>query len=138
MEKRRLAVFPESIVADLIPFIDKNYRTFGDQANRVIAGLSMGSGHTRTVTLAHPESFAYYGLLSGSTYTPEDLAAHKATLKYVIMTCGERESMPVANAAEALKKAGFNAESYISPGSAHDWLTWRRSLIQLAPHLFQE
>jgi enterochelin esterase-like enzyme len=129
--------FPESIVKDVIPFIEKNFRVNADQKNRAIAGLSMGSMHTRTVTLAHPETFSYYGLFSGSTYTPEDLAAHKATLKYVLMTCGERESMPVANSAEALKTAGFNAESYISPASAHDWLTWRRSLIELAPHLFQ-
>jgi len=130
--------FPESIVKDVIPFIEKNYRVIADQKNRAIAGLSMGGGHTRTVTLAHPETFSYYGLLSGGLYTPEDLAAHKTNLKYVFLSCGESENAEgTKNAADALKKAGFNAESYVSPGSAHDWLTWRRSLITLAPHLFQ-
>ncbi|MBN2588686.1 MAG: hypothetical protein JXA96_02400 [Sedimentisphaerales bacterium] len=130
--------FPESIVADLIPFIDKSYRTLPDQANRAIAGLSMGGMHTHAVTIAHPDTFSYYGLLSGGTYTPEELAGHKANLKFVFLSCGERENPDgVKNAASALTQASFNAISYVSPGSAHDWLTWRRSLIELAPHLFK-
>jgi len=131
--------FPESIVNDVIPFIEKAYRVKADQENRAIAGLSMGGMQTRTVTLAHPDLFSYYCVLSGGTYTVEELAEHKDTLKYVFMSCGERESVEATNnAAEALREDGFNAVSYISPGSAHEWLTWRRSLIQLAPNLFKD
>ena len=38
---------------------------------------------------------------------------------------------------EALKAAGFNAEGYVSDGTAHEFLTWRRSLRQMAPKLFK-
>ena len=132
-------LFPESIVQDIIPFMEKNFRVIADQENRAIAGLSMGGMHTRTVTLAHPDTFSYYGVMSGGTYTVEELADHKDTLKLVFLSCGERESVEATNnAASALKEAGFNAVSYISPGSAHEWLTWRRSLIQLAPLLFKD
>ncbi len=133
------SAFPESIVKDVIPFIEKNYRVKADQKNRAIAGLSMGGGHTRTVTLAHPGTFAYYGLMSGGTYSPNDLATHKKNLKLVFLSCGERENPDrVKDAANALSQAGFKAVSYVSPGSAHEWLTWRRSLIELAPLLFKD
>jgi len=56
----------------------------------------------------------------------------------VFLSCGEKESPDgVKNAAGALTAAGFKAASYVSPGSAHEWVTWRRSLIELAPLLFK-
>ena len=93
------ASFPESIVQDVIPFIEKSYRTLTGQANRAIAGLSMGGMHTSAVTLAHPDVFSYYGLMSGGTYTPEQLADHKANLKLVFLSCGESESVERTNTA---------------------------------------
>ena len=38
----------------------------------------------------------------------------------------------------ALKAAGFNAKGYVSPGTGHEFLTWRRSLREMAPMLFQK
>ena len=68
--------------------------------------------------------------MSGGTYTPEQLAAHKANLKLVFMSCGSKESpVGVKNSADALTQAGFKAVPYVSEDSAHEWLTWRRSLI---------
>jgi len=37
-----------------------------------------------------------------------------------------------------LKGAGYNAVSYISENTAHEFLTWRRSLHELAPMLFKD
>ncbi len=139
MRGRGGGAFPESIVKDVIPFIEKSYRTLTGQANRAIAGLSMGGMHTSSITLAHPETFSYYGLMSGGTYNLKQLAAHKAKLKLVFMSCGSRENPDgVKNAADALTKAGFNAVSNVSEDSVHEWLTWRRSLIQLTPFLFKD
>ena len=130
--------FETVLVDELIPYVDANYRTLANQANRAMAGLSMGGMETRQITLNRPETFAYYGLLSGGTYSPTDLAAHKAHLKLAFMSCGSREGPAgVNNAAAALRDAGFNAVSYISPNTAHEFLTWRRSLYQMAPLLFQ-
>jgi enterochelin esterase-like enzyme len=133
------AAFDTVLVSELIPYVDANFRTLAKQANRAMAGLSMGGMETQSITLAHPDTFSYYGLLSGGTYNPTQLANHKATLKIVFMSCGSKESPAgVRSAAEALNKEGFKAVSYVSEGTAHEFQTWRRSLHQLAQLFFQD
>jgi len=58
--------FPESLVADVVPYVDKTYRTLADRQNRAIAGLSMGGMHAATAALSHPETFAWVGCFSGA------------------------------------------------------------------------
>jgi enterochelin esterase family protein len=58
--------FPESLVADVVPYIDKTYRTLPDRQNRAIAGLSMGGMHTASAALTHPDTFAWVGCFSGA------------------------------------------------------------------------
>ncbi len=58
--------FPESLVADVVPYIDKTYRTLADRQNRAIAGLSMGGMHTASAALTHPDTFAWVGCFSGA------------------------------------------------------------------------
>ena len=88
--------------------------------------------------MARPEMFNYYGLMSGGTYSPEDIK-DKNQVAMIFMSCGSKENpQGVTRAAEALKEAGFNAMSYVSEGTAHEFLTWRRSLYQMAPQLFKK
>ncbi|HEY4330733.1 MAG TPA: alpha/beta hydrolase-fold protein [Phycisphaerae bacterium] len=133
--------FDTMLTKELIPYIDANFRTQADQGHRAMAGLSMGGGETHSITLAHPDTFAYYALLSGGTYTPAELAAHKSTLKLVFMSCGTNKDMiapaTVKSSADAINQAGIKAVSYASEGTAHEFQTWRRSLHELAPMLFQ-
>jgi enterochelin esterase-like enzyme len=131
--------FDTVLVSELIPYVDANFRTLADQSHRAMAGLSMGGMETHSITLAHPDTFSYYSLLSGGTYTPTELADHKAKLKLVFMSCGSKEGPAnVKNAADALNQAGFKAVSYISENTAHEFLTWRRSLREFAPLLFRD
>jgi len=58
--------FPESLVADVVPYIDKTYRTLADRQSRAVAGLSMGGMHAATVALLHPDTFAWVGCFSGA------------------------------------------------------------------------
>ncbi len=58
--------FPESLVADVVPYIDKTYRTLADRENRAVAGLSMGGMHTASAALTHPDTFAWVGCFSGA------------------------------------------------------------------------
>jgi enterochelin esterase-like enzyme len=58
--------FPESLVADVVPYIDKTYRTLPDRQNRAVAGLSMGGAQTAYTALTHPEKFAWVGCFSGA------------------------------------------------------------------------
>ncbi len=129
--------FQTVLLNELIPYIDSNYRTLANQANRAMAGLSMGGMETKTITLARPDVFAYYGLLSGGTYKPEDIK-DKSQVKLIFLSCGSKERPDGVKAAVTdLKAAGINAVSYISEGTAHEFQTWRRSLYQMAPLLFK-
>lgn len=123
---------------ELIPYIDANFQTKTDKYSRAMAGLSMGGMETKLITLARPELFGYYGLFSGGTYAPEDIKS-KDQAKVIFMSCGSKEFPDGINKAAAdLKAAGFNAYGYVSEGTAHEFLTWRRSLKEFAPLLFKK
>lgn len=131
------SVFQRVLVEDLIPYIDANFKTKADKRYRAMAGLSMGGMETRMCTLKYPEVFGYWGLLSGGTYSPEDIKS-KDMVRGIFISCGSKENPEgVTKAVEALKAAGFNAKSYVSEGTAHEFLTWRRSLREMAPILFK-
>lgn len=129
--------FETVLVDELIPYIDANFNTIADKNHRAMAGLSMGGMETKNITLSRPETFGYYGLLSGGVYAPKDIK-DKNQVKGIFMSCGSKENPDgIKKAAEDMKQAGFNAVSYISPDTAHEFLTWRRSLYQMAPLLFK-
>jgi predicted alpha/beta superfamily hydrolase len=132
----KVDAFQTVLTDELVPYIDAHFRTAADRAHRAMAGLSMGGMETHAITLNMPDEFAYYALLSGGTYTPAELK-DKTKAKLIFMSCGSRERPDgVKNAAIALKDAGYNAVSFVSENTAHEFLTWRRSLLELAPMLF--
>ncbi len=129
--------FEKVLVDELIPYVDANFRTIANQGNRAMAGLSMGGMETHTITLARPEVFSSFGLLSGGTYSPEEIK-DKSKVKLIFLSCGSFERPEgVLNATTALKEAGFNAVSYVSEGTRHEFQTWRRSLYHMAQLMFK-
>lgn len=137
MREFRIDTFQTVLTDELIPYIDSHFRTLANRENRAMAGLSMGGMETHTITLNKPEVFSQYALLSGGLYTPDELK-DKAKPKLIFISCGSRENpVRVKQAADSLKQAGYNAVSFVSENTAHEFLTWRRSLYQLAPLLFQ-
>ena len=128
----------ETVLCDeLVPYIDANFKTIAKKDSRAMAGLSMGGMETKTITLRRPEMFAYYGLLSGGTYMPEDIKDPKQ-VKVIFESCGSKENPDGIKASvDALKAAGFDAHGFVSEGTAHEFLTWRRSLREMAPLLFK-
>ncbi len=149
------SAFERVLIDDLIPFIDANYRTLADQPHRAMAGLSMGGMQTRAISLAHLDMFSHIGIFSGGSIALTnitDIAAFKEKVKVVFVSFGSREldpsnrrgggrggfgGDPKANV-EALKRAGINSIFYESPKTGHEWLSWRRSLHEFAPLLFQD
>ena len=132
--------FQVVLMTDIIPFIEKEYRVYADAQHRGMAGLSMGGGQTRRITLANPTTFAYVGMFSGGTISVEDVngaEGFKKTNKLVFMSCGSKENPRVMEAAENLKKEGMKAVGYVSEGTAHEWHTWRRSLYEFAQLIFK-
>ena len=138
--------FQDILIKDIIPMVEKNYRVIADTEHRAMAGLSMGGMQTHMITLANPTTFAYVGMFSGGTFNTDELkdaADFKKTNKVLFMSAGSRETRmaegdnSVGTAANNLKAIGINAHSYVSPGTAHEWQTWRRSLYQFAQLLFK-
>jgi len=141
--------FQTVLIDELIPYVDKHFRTLSDRKNRAMAGLSMGGMETKSITLANLDKFAYIGLFSGGSFKIEDVNAipdFKKKVNLAFVSYGSKELMnermrsfvgdPKANV-EALKAAGINSVLYVSPDTAHEFLSWRRSLREFAPLLFK-
>jgi enterochelin esterase-like enzyme len=144
-----IAPFQTVLVDELIPYIDTNFRTLSDQPHRAMAGLSMGGMETKTVTLANLDAFSHIGLFSGGTITLDDVdntPGFRDKVKLVFVSYGSRElnggrggrGGNPQTAADALKQAGINSVFYVSPNTAHEFLSWRRSLREFAPLLFRD
>ena len=141
--------FETVLVDELIPYTDSNFRTLADQPNRAMAGLSMGGMETKTITLKHLEKFSHIGLFSGGSISPvtsrtwprssRRTSSFSSATGAVKSAAGipRRGGDPKANV-DALKEAGINSHYYISPETAHEWQTWRRSLREFAPLLFTD
>ncbi|WP_218916677.1 alpha/beta hydrolase [Sphingomonas taxi] len=145
--------FQTVLVNELIPYVDAHFRTLADQRHRAMAGLSMGGFETKLIAPKHLDTFAYIGLLSGGTMSLNDVdktPGYRERVKLTFVSFGSRELDggrtgppggprvdPRANA-DALKKAGINSVFYVSPGTGHEFLSWRRSLREMAPLLFKD
>jgi enterochelin esterase-like enzyme len=134
--------FAKVLIDDLIPHIVSHYRTRTDQAHRAMAGLSMGGMQTRSITLANLDKFSHIGIFSGGSISMEDiddLDAFKKRVELVFVSYGSKENGAAARTnVAALKEAGIDSVYYESPETAHEWLTWRRSLREFAPLLFNQ
>jgi len=151
--------FEQILLKDVIPYVDANFRTIADQPHRALAGLSMGGMQTRQIGLAHLDTFAYVGVFSGGSIAPadvKDMDAFKQKVKLVFVSYGSREVDPAARRArpggggggalggdpkantDALQAAGVNTRYYVSPQTAHEWQSWRRSLHEFAPLVFKD
>jgi enterochelin esterase-like enzyme len=138
----KIDAFETVLVDELVPYVDAHFRTLSDQPNRAMAGLSMGGMETKMITLGNLDKFSHIGLFSGGVITPEDVEkteGFRDKVKVVFCSCGSRENAAGINANhEALNKADVENTAYVSPETAHEFLTWRRSLKEFAPLLFRD
>jgi enterochelin esterase-like enzyme len=151
-----ISIFEDVLIKEVIPLIDKRFRTLADREHRAIAGLSMGANQTMRIVMKNLDKFAYYGGFSGtSNYPSTDVVDpnvfmdgkfkngtevnHK--LKLLWLGLGTKEPAPFPKSVGAFKamldQQGIKYTYYESPKTAHEWLTWRRSLQNFAPLLFR-
>jgi enterochelin esterase family protein len=156
--QERMGAFEDDMTQALTPFIDKTFRTNPDRKHRAMAGLSMGGMQTFQVTFNHLELFSYIGGFSGAanvfamgdekldTKTAFNGAmadpaafAKRVHLLWIGVGTDEPDRMK-----EGLEKLHTSFEEgkikhvfYESPGTSHEWQTWRRDLKDFAPRLFQ-
>ena len=133
--------FKNVLFNDIIPMVEKNYRVIADPQHRAYAGLSMGGMQAREITLANPEKFAYVGSFSSGAWSVDQVKnsdGFAKKVKLLFMSGGGKENMGCVEAAKNIKEQlGMNAVGYESPGTAHEWHTWRRSLYQFAQLIFK-
>ena len=135
--------FANTLIKDLIPMIDARFRTIPDNAHRAMAGLSMGGMETKEIGLKYPEVFSSLGIFSGGEITPEEAAANpafKQNNKLIFVSYGSRElanGRDIQTTKDNMRKAGYNAHTYVSPFTAHEWQSWRRALYNFAQLLFK-
>ena len=151
VEEQRMqygASFYTVILEDLIPMVEKTFRCKTGRENRAMAGLSWGGFQTFNVVLPHLDKFAYLGTFSGALFgidvktcfdgVFQDADKFNKQVKYFFMGCGSEENFGTEKMTSDLKSMGINVEFYVSPGTHHEWLTWRRCLRQYLPHLFKK
>ena len=133
--------FKNVLFNDIIPMVEKSYRVIADPQHRAYAGLSMGGMQAREITLANPEKFAYVGSFSSGAWNVDQVKASEGfakNVKLLFMSGGGKENMGCVEAAKNIKEqVGMNAVGYESPGTAHEWHTWRRSLHEFAQLIFK-
>ncbi len=150
------STFEKIIINELIPTIDATYRTLTDRENRAMAGLSMGGFQTFHITLNNLDKFAWIGGFSGTSAGPSVRAFDPKTIHNGVMAdpnefnkkvrlvwigAGTAEGdlfyNSIKNFNDTLAESGIKTVFFESPGTAHEWHTWRRSLYDFAPRLFK-
>ena len=151
------SAFEDDLTQVLIPYIDSNFRTIADRDHRAMAGLSMGGMQTFQVTFDHLDMFSYIGGFSGAagplvlgnrsldvkTDLNGALADPSAFAKRVhLLWLGVGTDEPpmmlagIQRLHKSLQDANIQHVYYESPGTSHEWQTWRRDLNDFAPRLF--
>lgn len=141
--------FGELVTGDLIPEIERSYRTLAGREHRAIAGLSMGGGQAMQVGLANLDKFAYLGTFSGAGARNFDLKTSyggafadvvglNKKLKLFWIGCGREDFLWESSLAlhKIFEGAGVKHVWNAGPG-LHDWQVWRKHLHEFAPLLFQ-
>ncbi|AIE87656.1 esterase [Fimbriimonas ginsengisoli Gsoil 348] len=150
------ATFEEEFSSDLLPDVERRFRTIPDRSHRALAGFSMGGLQTMSLGLDHLQLFSYLGGFSGcggAFNAPINLKTdHRgamrnakkfnAKMNLLFLTEGSNEPGFILESVKryraALNAAGIKYSFYESPGTTHDYPTWRRSLHEFAPLLFPD
>jgi enterochelin esterase-like enzyme len=143
------STFESVIIDDLIPTIDRTFRTLSDRDHRGMAGLSMGSSQTMQITLRNLDKFSWIGFFGGATMSGDLDGAYNGVFKnsadfnkrvhLLWMGAGTAETGLVRSldaSDELLTKRGLKHAIFKSEGTAHEWHSWRRDLNDFAPKLF--
>jgi enterochelin esterase family protein len=141
--------FPKDLLEDVIPLVDRNYRTIPDADHRAIAGLSMGGGQALTIGLNNLDVFRWvlgFSAAIGGQFSDTSeafknvLAAPEVAnrkLRLLWVSCGKQDFLYQANRqfAGALESAGIKL-TYRETEGSHVWSVWRNNLHETAQMLF--
>jgi len=151
------ATFTDDVTRVLIPFVDKTFRTMSDRDHRAMAGLSMGGFQTFHTALNNLDLFSHIGGFSGAggmlgdarfdaqkdfngVFADPAAFARKVHVFWLGIGSAEPERFltRIRGLHESLEQAGIKHIYWESPGTDHEWQTWRRDLKDFAPRLFRQ
>jgi enterochelin esterase-like enzyme len=149
----RPSTLQQVYVKEILPAMESFYRIKPGRENRAMAGLSMGGGQTASIGLNHPELFSSLGFFSSGISADvlsdtrvvyggvfADASSFNDKIKVFWFGAGTAEASLITRHADLknkLAEKGINGIFYESPGTAHEWHTWRRCLKEFAPLLFK-
>ena len=138
--------FSKEFLGDIMPYVEKHYRTQTGRTNRAMAGLSMGGGQSLNFGLANLDTFAWVGGFSSAPNTrrPDDLikdhaeAAKKLRLLYV--ACGDKDGLLRVSEGvhKMLDEKKVPHEYRVIPGGRHDFKVWKSDLYHFARLSFRD
>jgi enterochelin esterase family protein len=136
--------YPESLVKDVVPYVEKHFRVKTGKNDRAIAGLSMGGGHTLMATNNNPGTFGYIGVFSAGARNidetlEEQLLAVKASgvkLYWIGVGATDFALEGTKNLTALLDKLDFEFTYREVPGG-HYWFIWRIFLGEFGSLLFK-
>jgi enterochelin esterase family protein len=137
-------MFEKSLVADIVPFMENNYRVQAGKDHRAIAGLSMGGGHTFRITNDNPGMFGYVGVFSAGARNVDQkvenqLKSLKDGNRLYWIACGVDDRLAIEgsrNLVAVLEKLSFK-HTFRESSGGHTWANWRIYLSEIAPLLFK-
>lgn len=145
-------LFEKSLVNDVIPYIEANFRVKANKDNRALTGLSMGGLQTMNTSFTNPDLFNYIGVMSmgfadlsrfgievdHSKRAQQILDLKEANPKLYWIACGKDDFLyeSVVTMREALDKQDFEY-TYRESTGGHTWTNWRIYLSEFAPMLFK-
>jgi len=144
-------VFEKSLVNDVIPFVDKQYRTLPGRENKAVSGLSMGGMQTMNLAFDDTDVFDYFGVMSMGLTDPDPSGRtwfqnvdtrikNLETKGYKLywIGCGTDDFLYEAagNLVDKMKENNLEF-TYRESSGGHTWSNWRIYLSEFAPLLFK-
>ena len=145
-----------SLVADILPYIEKNYPVIKNRKGRAVAGLSMGGGQSFFIAFRNVDVFANVGIFSsgliGATAlgnAPFDAEQHFPGMysnpaKYnkfdvIYLACGEQDNRidGMLDFKQKLTDKGYKGVVWEQYPGAHEWKVWRRNLSSFVQLIFK-
>lgn len=156
-QQQTFSAFESVLTKEVMPMIDSSFRTIPDREHRALAGLSMGANQAITIAMNNLDKFSYLAGFSGTSNYPatstidastfmggifKDGKALNNQLKLFWLGLGTKEPNPFPGSVGAfrtmLDNQGIKYVYSESPGTAHEWLTWRRGFKEFASLIFKE
>jgi enterochelin esterase-like enzyme len=145
--RRNRELFAKTLLTEIVPAVERDYRAAADRTTRAIAGLSMGGAESLFTGLNALDRFAWIGAFSSgglpsdftASFPSLDGARVNGALRLLWIACGTEDSLIAANRdlRAWLAAKGVRHTAVETPG-AHTWMVWRRNLAAFAPLLFRD